>query len=289
MQVTVKEGHYRSIPTGKSNGVSIVTVTIAIAQVEPAWEDPEATLKRVIPLIGQASENKADLICFPEQFATGWDPASSKNAETTDGGIVSGLSKASEDYGIGVLGTFRLRENGSLYNAAVVIGSNGGIIGTYKKMHLFSPQKEDKGYVPGDDITIFTVGDMEFGIAICYDLRFSSLFHIYAGAGADGVLVPAAWPASRMDAWELFIRSHALEDQMFVIGINTTGITPVDRYVGGSIAADPFGEIIARAGSDEGLTFVQLDADRVVQARRAIPAARDRKPALYHEIYRKIT
>ncbi len=266
----------------------IMTVTLAMAQVAPIWEDPEATLKRVLPLIRQASLKKADIICFPEQFATGWDPGSSKNAEKKGGRIVSGLAEAAGEHGITVLGSIRLIENGSLYNAAVVIGAQGEVVGIYKKIHLFSPQHEDSGYRPGDNITIFSVGNMEFGVAICYDLRFSSLFHIYAAAGVDGVLVPAAWPASRMEAWELFIRSHALEGQMFVIGINTTGITPMDTYAGGSVAAGPYGEIIARAGADEGLTFVELDAGTVEEARRAIPAARDRKPGLYHEIYRKM-
>jgi predicted amidohydrolase len=264
-----------------------MTVTMAIAQVTPIWEDPGATLGRVFPLIRQASERNADIICFPEQFATGWDPGSSKNAETADGRIVSGLAEAARDNSIAVLGSFRLSENGSLYNACVAIGPEGKIIGLYKKIHLFSPHKEGGCYSPGDDITIISISDMEFGVAICYDLRFSSLFHIYAAAGVDGVLVPAAWPASRMEAWELFIRSHAVEDQMYVVGINTTGTTPVDKYEGGSLVAGPDGEIVTRVGTGEGLTFALLDGDRVGQARRAIPVSGDRRPGLYHEIYKK--
>jgi len=265
-----------------------MVVTIAMAQVKPVWENPGATLDRVIPLIGQASANGADLICFPEQFATGWDPRSSDNAETGGGTIVSVLAEAAKKHTITILGSFRLLEEGSLFNAAAAIGSDGEVLGIYKKMHLFSPDAEDLAYHPGDDIAMFTVRDMEFGIAICYDLRFSSLFHIYAGAGADGVIVPAAWPASRMDAWELFIRSHALEDQMFIVGVNTTGVTPVGDYQGGSMAAGPHGEVLVRAGPGEGLTFATLDPVLVEEARRAIPAARDRKPGLYHAIYRKM-
>jgi omega-amidase len=285
-QVSVSPDDMVRWPVATGRTVTM-TVTIAMAQVTPVWENPDATLQRIIPLFRQASEHKADLICFPEQFATGWDPVSAKHAEPPGGRIVSGLSRIAGEFGIAVLGSFRLRENGSLYNAAVAIGQQGEISGIYRKMHLFSPQKEDSGYAPGKDITIFSVGDMEFGMAICYDLRFSSLFHIYAAAGVDGVIVPAAWPAPRMDAWELFIRSHALEDQMFVIGVNTTGTTPVGTYGGGSIAAGPYGEIVARAGPDEGLTFATLDEERIEQARRALPAAIDRKPGVYHEIYRK--
>jgi omega-amidase len=285
-QVPVNPDEMVRGPVATDRKVSM-TVMIAMAQITPVWENPDATLQRIIPLVRQASDHKADLICFPEQFATGWDPASVNHTEPSGGRIVSGLSRIAGEFGIAVLGSIRLRENGSLYNAAVAIGQRGEVSGIYRKMHLFSPQKEDSGYAPGKDITIFSVGDMEFGMAICYDLRFSSLFHIYAAAGVDGVIVPAAWPAPRMEAWELFIRSHALEDQMFVVGVNTTGTTPVGTYGGGSIAAGPYGELVARAGSDEGLTFATLDAGRIEEARRAIPAARDRKPGVYHEIYRK--
>lgn len=263
-----------------------MVVTLAMAQVKAVWENPEATLDRIAPLIEEASGNMADLICFPEQFATGWDPRSGRHAEPVNGSIVTALVDAARKYRIGILGSFRLLEEGSLFNAAVAIGAEGKVLGIYKKMHLFSPDDEDSAYTPGEDIAIFTVGDMEFGMAICYDLRFSSLFHIYAAAGVDGVIVPAAWPAKRTDAWELFIRSHALENQMFVIGVNTTGITPVASYQGGSLAADPCGAVLARAGPGEGLTFATLDPLLVEEARKAIPAARDKRPGVYHAAYR---
>jgi omega-amidase len=264
-----------------------MTVTVAMAQTTPVWEDPVATMERSVPLIREAALKKADIICFPEQFATGWDPGSLKNAEPPGSRIVTGLSGAAIDSGITVLGSFRLKEKESIYNACVAIGPDGAVLGIYKKIHLFSPLAEDALYRPGDDITIFSVGDMEFGVAICYDLRFSSLFHIYASAGVDGVFVPAAWPARRMDTWELFIRSHALEDQMYIIGVNTTGTTPLDVYSGGSMVAGPYGDIVTRAGPGECLTFSRLEGDQVEQARQAIPIARDRKTGLYHEIYLK--
>jgi hypothetical protein len=106
-----------------------MTVTIAMAQIAPAWEDPQATLRRAIPIIKEASSEGADLICFPEQFATGWDPESSRNAQTIDGNIVSGLADAAGEHGIAVLGSLRLLENGSLFNAAVAIGAQGEVIG----------------------------------------------------------------------------------------------------------------------------------------------------------------
>ena len=70
------------------------------------------------------------------------------------------------------------------------------------------------------------------GIAICYDLRFPDLFRIYAQKGVQVVFVPAAWPQKRINHWELFITARAAENQMYIVGVNTTGITPVDTYPG---------------------------------------------------------
>jgi predicted amidohydrolase len=71
---------------------------------------------------------------------------------------------------------------------------------------------------------------------------------------------------------------------MYVIGVNTTGITPVDRYSGSSIAADPHGTIISRANETEQLLFIDLDLAEVTAARSALPVENDRKDALYHSL-----
>ena len=88
------------------------------------------------------------------------------------------------------------------------------------------------GFSPGSELGIFTLGPLTCGIAICYDLRFPELFRIYAQKGVQVVFVPAAWPQKRINHWELFITARAAENQMYVVGVNTTGVTPVDTYAG---------------------------------------------------------
>jgi omega-amidase len=263
-----------------------MTVRIALAQVEPVWENPEATLRKVQPLIEKSAENGASIICFPEQFPTGWDPASVANAQPDDGEIFHVLSDYSKSYNIAVLGSQRTVKEGRYYNTCIVTGAHGNQIASYSKIHLFSPLKEGEKYDQGGGIATFSIGDMIFGIGICYDLRFPPLFRIYAAAGTDCVLVPSAWPALRMNAWELFIRTRALENQVFIAGINTVGVTPVDHYTGNSIVADPYGEIITRAPETEGVTFADLNPLEIKQARNAINVEQDREPDLYHGMIR---
>jgi predicted amidohydrolase len=239
-------------------------------------------------LIEKAAAEGAAIVCFPEQFTTGWDPGSVSNSQPHDGEIFQTLSGYAIRHNIAVLGSLRLQEEGKLFNACMVIGNDGTLLASYRKVHLFSPLKEGANYHPGESIATFQLGGMTFGLAICYDLRFPPLFRVYATAGVDCMLVPSAWPASRMDAWELFIRTRAIENQVFVAGINTVGITPVDWYSGNSMVAGPTGVIISRAPEAEGITCADLDPRAIEEARQVIHVEEDRKTGLYHDMARAL-
>ena len=161
-------------------------------------------------------------------------------------------------------------------NTCIVFDHEGEEIASYSKCHLFTPGAEEGQFYPGDALGIFSLAGVSFGIAICYDLRFSGLFNVYAEAGVCCMMVPAAWPAFRIDHWELSIRAQALEHQFYVIGVNTTGLNPVDGYAGRSLAADPSGTVIARAGQGEELMVAGIDPDAMVHLREALPVSRDR-------------
>jgi predicted amidohydrolase len=256
-------------------------IRICSAQIAGIWEEPEKTLEKAGVFIQHAAASGAALICFPEQFATGWDPESGKNLEEINGLVVSSLMTFARTNKIAIIGSFRKQGKPLPENTAVVINNEGRILTTYSKMHLFSPGNESKGFYPGSDLGIFTLGPLSCGIAICYDLRFPDLFRIYAQKGVQVVFVPAAWPQKRINHWELFITARAAENQMYVAGVNTTGVTPVDTYSGSSMTADPHGMIISRANDAEQLIFTDLDPDLVEKARQSFPVEKDRKDALY--------
>nr|WP_321349701.1 nitrilase-related carbon-nitrogen hydrolase [uncultured Methanoregula sp.] len=259
-------------------------VRVCSAQITSIFEDPEKTLKKAELFIRHAAQSGASLICFPEQFATGWDPVSEKNTQTLSGPIVSALKEAAAENSIAILGSFREAAHPFPKNTAVVIGNDGKILSTYAKMHLFSPGREDRAFSPGSELGIFPLGPLSCGIAICYDLRFPELFRIYAQMGVQAVFVPAAWPMQRIRHWELFLTARAAENQMYMIGVNTTGTTPVDTYSGASMTIDPHGTIRSRANDAEQLLFSDLLVSEVRSARESFPALRDRRTSLYHSL-----
>jgi omega-amidase len=259
-------------------------VRICSAQISSIWEEPEKTLEKAELFIRHAAASNAALICFPEQFATGWDPQPLENIQDIHGSIVTSLQAFAKEYRIGVLGSFRQDHVPLPKNTAVAIDQDGKILSTYAKMHLFSHGHEDAGNSPGTDLGMFSLDSLICGIAICYDLRFPDLFRLYARNGVQAVFVPSAWPQSRTRHWELFIQARALENQMYVIGVNTTGQTPIESYSGNSLAADPQGVIISRANEAEQLVFTDLDPGFIAATRLQFPVEKDRKDALYRSL-----
>jgi omega-amidase len=264
-------------------------IRVCSAQIASTWEDPEKTLIKAETFIRHAADCGAKLICFPEQFATGWDPKPRKNIQDIHGSIISSLQAYAKEYRIGILGSFREAHDPLPKNTAVAIGRDGRILASYAKMHLFSFCHEQEANTPGTDLGIFTFDSLTCGIALCYDLRFPELFGLYARRGVHAVFVPAAWPQSRIRHWELFITARAAENQMYILGVNTTGKTLVDLYSGASMTADPHGTIISRADEAEQLLFSDIDPGEVERAKKAFPVEKDRKDALYHSLHTRRT
>ncbi len=263
-------------------------VTVAAAQMASRPEAIEANLERAAECVANAKKGGACIVAFPEQFATGWDPASSAHLQEPGGQVIARLSTYARAAGIAILGSIRERCSQGPRNTCIMIDRFGRVRATYAKCHLFSPAGEDLAYVPGNEISLFELGGLTCGIAICYDLRFGALFRLYERAGADVVFVPAAWPAERVEHWTLLARTRALECGMYIVGINTTGNTPVSRYNGHSLVADPHGRVLAEAGSGEELLMADLDPSEVQEARKRSWVRRDERNTLYHSLNRQI-
>ncbi|MDD1662045.1 MAG: carbon-nitrogen hydrolase family protein, partial [Methanomicrobiales archaeon] len=262
--------------------VDLPTMMVCTAQMECVWEDPEANLRKAALLVRSAKARGADLVLFPEQFVTGWSPHSTRFAEDPDGPTVRTLQGIARDHAIFLIGSYVERHEPRPLNTSVAIDPRGKVVASFSKIHPFSPGGEDLHYDRGDHLSTFSAGEVQFGIAICYDLRFGPLFRAYSKHGVHCVLVPSAWPCSRTRAWEILVEARALDNQFYVIGCNPTGTTPVDRYCGHSLSADPVGLVISRGGEGEELVMTDLDPAKVEATRARMPVEKDFRPELYH-------
>lgn len=262
---------------------------IALAQVAGGRDDPAGVLDAAGRMAEEAAAAGASLICFPEQFVTGWSPrVPPGSGEPLGGPHTAAFRRMAKKYGIAVVGSIVEEGQGRRpKNTTVVLGAGGELLAAYAKVHLFSPDGEDCNYTAGDRIATFVIDGTTFGLAVCYDLRFPELFRIYALAGVDCVLVPAAWPCCRLRHWETLLPARALENRYYVAGVNTAS-GPGEVYCGGSLAADPDGAIIARCGAGEEVLFIELNPAAVREAQTSLPSLSDRRSDLYHRLLSKL-
>lgn len=197
------------------------------------------------------------------------------------GPITKELGRLAAEYDLPLLGSFVEATDTRPRNTCVIFDQSGALLTSYAKIHLFSPAGEDRDYVAGNALATFTLGDVHFGVAICYDLRFAPLFYLYALRRVECVIIPAAWPCRRIHEWELLLAARALESQAYVAGVNRTGTTPVEKYCGHSLIASPDGGILVRASEEEELLWGEIDPARVRRARETFPILDKYRSDLY--------
>jgi predicted amidohydrolase len=252
---------------------------VRVHVVQVAYGDDESLDQRVARVAGLVrGQRGADLVVLPELWPQGgfsydrWDG----QAQPLDGPVVRALQEATRDLGARVhMGSLVERdETGRLFNTSVLLGGDGAVLATYRKIHLFGfGEGEPKLITPGDSLVVHD----GLGLATCYDLRFPELFRGLLGAGAEVVLMPAAWPAKRVAHWRLLAQARAVEDQVYVVACNTGGRHAGVAMGGGSIVVDPWGSVLAEAGTGEEVLVVDVDRDLVGRTRASFPVLADRR------------
>lgn len=243
-------------------------------------------------MIREAVSERADIICTPEVTncisASRSHQLSVLKHEENDP-TLAGLRQAARDLGVWLcVGSLALKthdEDGRFANCSFVIGSDGEVVARYDKIHMFDVEvseqetyKESDGYRPGNTAVIAKTPFGCVGMSICYDLRFPHLYRHLAKSGAEILLVPAAFSSVTGKAhWRPLLQSRAIENGCFVLAAAQTGTHEVTRgksrtTYGHSLAVSPWGEIIADAGSDQGIVYVDIDLEEVNISRRRVPS-----------------
>ncbi len=131
-----------------------------------------------------------------------------------------------------------------------------------------------KNYRAGELAVVTDLPWARFGISICYDLRFPSLYRAQAEAGASVLTIPAAFTRQTGEAhWNVLMRARAVENGCFVLAAAQGGTHENGRETfGHSIVVDPWGRVIAEAGSEPGVIMAEIDPAAVAAARARIPS-----------------
>ncbi|MER5185456.1 carbon-nitrogen family hydrolase [Streptomyces sp. NPDC002896] len=255
---------------------------IALIQIaSPAAEPSVERRARAAEMVTTAARGGAGLVVLPELWAAGYFAfdAYEAEAEPADGPTVTGLGALARDLGIYLhTGSYVERmPDGGLRNTAVLLGPEGDVLHRYSKVHIFGYQSQEARLLrPGDRISAARTPFGTMASTTCYDLRFPELWRALVDLGAGIVTVPAAWPAARLAHWRLFTSARAVEEQVLLIACNAVGEQDGVRLGGHSRVVDPWGEILAEADENEGITYCDVDPEIVPQVRKEFPVLGDR-------------
>ena len=257
-------------------------LTVSLAQMHVKAGDPRSNWTTVRDLTAEAVRRGSDLIVLPELWDSGYALDRAKEmASSLSTGLFAEVATLCKTSNIHILGSMLEKRGVGVYNSTAVFTPRSGVMGVYRKIHLFSLFNEPQYLSPGESpLTV----DLPWGrtsIAICYDLRFPELFRRYAVEGSKVLVLPAEWPHPRLAHWRTLLQARAIENQMFVIACNRVGESLGTQFCGHSMIVDPWGDIAVEGGESEMLLTVKINTDLVDEVRERIPVLSDRRPGLY--------
>ncbi|KFI33417.1 amidohydrolase [Haematobacter missouriensis] len=253
---------------------------------------PDENLPGILAFIDQAVAGGAEFVLTPEVTNCISTDRAHQHAvlrHEEDDRTLAALRARARDHGvwllIGSLALLTHDPDGRFANRSFLITPEGEIAARYDKIHMFDVQvsetevyRESSGYRPGDRAEVVATPFGKVGLSICYDLRFPYLYRAMAKAGAEILTVPAAFNTTTGAAhWEPLLRARAIETGCFVLAPAQTGTHverkgPGRRTYGHGLVVAPWGEVLADAGTEPGVTFVDLDLAEVRKARGRVPS-----------------
>lgn len=251
-------------------------VRIAALQYDIAWADREANFAIVTSLLEEAKEHGARFALLPEMFSTGFVMDTSI-AEPINGPSSEFLSHHAERLDMWIAGTCPERDpaNDRPHNSFVVASPTGELY-RYHKIHPFTHGGEDQVFRGGDRHLTILIDGVRISLFVCYDLRFANEFWGLA-PHTDCYLVPANWPASRNDHWDVLLRARAIENLAWVVGCNRIGTGGDLTYLGHSTVIDPWGRVVAHAGESQGVMVADIEPETVRDLRERYGFLNDRR------------
>ncbi len=230
--------------------------------------------------------DKTDIIVLPEVWNIGWSCNDFiTNAEELDKSItirfLSNLAKQKNAYVIG--GSFIQKVNENTYfNSCPVIDKEGKLIALYKKNHLYSYYGCNEGkYVSvGDSPIIVNIEGINFGLTICYDIRFPEIYRAYRKCGADVFINCAAWASTKPIPWEMMTKSRAIENQTYMVAVNQFGpMKNNETNLGHSRIIDYNGNVLAEILDGEGVIQSTLNFNAMYRFRDKCTILKDIREA----------
>jgi len=262
----------------------------AVVQMN-SQKDLEANLDQAYKYIRNAAKAGASLVGVPENFAfLGGAKMRIKHGDQLATQIPKFLSDTASEFEIYLLGgSYPIpASKGKVFNHATLYGPEGEELVSYNKVHLFdvdlseSEAYRESDYIEPGDLELAVYEDEvigNWGLSVCYDLRFPEYYRKLVDKGAEILSIPSAFTyTTGQDHWKPLLRARAIENTSYVMAPAQTGLHGKNRKTWGhSMIVDPWGKVLADGGTEPGITYAEIDPDRLEEVRSKMPSLQHRR------------
>lgn len=258
---------------------------LVLVSLDQAWENKHANCVKITRDFNTIVSCHPDLVIFPEMTLTAFTMNTSLGETFTESETIKFFTNLALSnkccIGFGII----IKKEKLSSNNFIVTNAEGKIIGNYEKIHPFSYAKEDSFYVRGDKLGFAEINNVSFGLAVCYDLRFPELFQALSRK-ASVISIIANWPEKRVDHWISLLKARAIENQVFIVGVNRTGTDGNGlNYIKSSMIFSPAGKLIEPFRLAEGVDLYEINPSDSESFQKAFPVKKDRQNNLYKSFY----
>jgi N-carbamoylputrescine amidase len=264
-------------------------IRIAAAIFNSIVNQPQNNLDRMVPLIKQAKQKGARLICFPELNVTGYSTrtAIEDAAEPVPGPISRRLQQMAQEFQIVILAGMAVKDKDDRIYASHLVVTPQEISGIYRKLHIAPPELGI--FAAGNAIPLFEIEGVKFGIQLCYDAHFPELATRMAVDGADIIFMPHAsprgTPQAKSNSWMRHLTARAFDNGVFIVACNQNGDNQKGLdFPGIAMVIGPSGDVLKNnISGKEAMIVADLKADvlAAVRGHRMRYFLPNRRPELY--------
>ncbi len=266
-------------------------ITVAVVQMQPKLGEVGDNVTHMMEFIEKIClEQRVDLIVFPELINTGYECGVrfTDLAEKVPGHTVNLMAQQAAEFGTHIVFGMALKEKveSILYDAAILIGPDGEVIGDYRKVH---PRGEERlAFRPGFRFPVLEAGFGAVGLMLGWDMAFPEVARSLALDGAELLCLCASWERPHTEEWNAFVLARAFENSVFVAAANRVGEEPSYTFFGQSMIVGPRGEVYSSIDEEtEGYALARIDLDEVRRLREEYQLFQLRQPTTYRALVRR--
>jgi predicted amidohydrolase len=249
-------------------------------------EDVAGNIQEASRLVREAARGGAEFVATPENttlMAADGGAKLAKSFNEAHDPALPVFTALARELGLWLLiGSLAIKVSESMTaNRSFLIGPDGVIRTRYSKIHLFDVDldggesyRESASVAGGGDAVVAATPWGGIGLSICYDVRFPRLYRALAKKGAFAFTVPSAFTVPTGEAhWHVLLRARAIENGAFVIAPAQGGTHDNGRKTyGHSLIVDPWGTVLAEAGTEPGVIFADIDPAQSETVRAKLPS-----------------